>query len=40
MVDIKKFSEINLYELFGITIDATESEVSLTIFIKNQIKLI
>lgn len=32
MVDIKKFSEIDLYQLFGIGIDATESEVSLMIF--------
>ncbi|CAO1378033.1 unnamed protein product [Diamesa serratosioi] len=27
MVDIKKFSEIDLYQLFGIGIDATESEI-------------
>ena len=33
MVDIKKFSEIDLYQLFGIGIDATESEVSLMIIV-------
>ena len=28
MADVKKYKEIDLYELIGVTNDATESEVS------------
>ena len=40
MVDIKKFSEIDLYQLFGVEFEATETEVLLEKFIIFRIHLL